>query len=357
MHIRAAFSTCWSKIRLYVMAMGLLLTAFILFFWNDLVVSVHSGELGVKYSRFFGGTDLQKSYTEGVYFMLPFDILYIYDIRIIEHSEEIQTLTETGLPVTVHVSCQYQLDPNRLPLLHQQVGPLYKQKVILPMMNTVVRQVIGTYSFDSLYSSARQELEDVMMVKAVSSLGRLPITIHNFIIKNIVLPEEVEKSIIDKMIAKQRYKRYEYLLQEAREEAKRKHIEALGIRNFQEIVNAGMTENFLRYQGIIATRELAESANAKIVVTGGKDGLPVILNTQDTPAPPAAQNPSAPESTPEKQKNTPPSAPQAILPQPPLPDEKTQKIGKDRLDSLIEAIDDVLTQSITPPLMKKFPNP
>lgn len=45
-----------------------------------------------------------------------------------------------------------------------------------------------------------------------------------------------------------------------------------------------MTESFLRYEGIQATAKLAASNNAKVVVVGsGKDGLPIILNTQDTP--------------------------------------------------------------------------
>ena len=37
---------------------------------------------------------------------------------------------------------------------------------------------------------------------------------------------------------------------------------------------------FLQYQGIEATRELAQSSNAKVVVIGGDNGLPVILGGQ-----------------------------------------------------------------------------
>ena len=39
-----------------------------------------------------------------------------------------------------------------------------------------------------------------------------------------------------------------------------------------------ITPDMLRWQGIVATRELATSNNAKTVVVGsGKDGLPLIL--------------------------------------------------------------------------------
>ena len=56
-----------------------------------------------------------------------------------------------------------------------------------------------------------------------------------------------------------------------------------------------MTQNFLRYQGIQATKDLASSPNAKVVVIGGKDGLPVILNA-DSPTGAAAPDASSDKS-------------------------------------------------------------
>ena len=45
----------------------------------------------------------------------------------------------------------------------------------------------------------------------------------------------------------------------------------------------GISETYLRWRGIEATLELAKSNNAKVVVIGsGKDGLPLILNTEDS---------------------------------------------------------------------------
>jgi prohibitin 1 len=50
------------------------------------------------------------------------------------------------------------------------------------------------------------------------------------------------------------------------------------IATFQRIVTEGISENLLRWKGIEATKELADSANAKVVIIGaGREGLPVIL--------------------------------------------------------------------------------
>ena len=62
-------------------------------------------------------------------------------------------------------------------------------------------------------------------------------------------------------------------------EAQRKRIEAEGIKDFQEIISSGINENYLRFKGIDATLKLAESENSKVIIVGGgKDGLPIILD-------------------------------------------------------------------------------
>lgn len=272
---------------------GLVAVVLLVFLWPRIVVSVHPGELGVLYSRFFGGTILDRTYQEGLHVIPPWNILFVYDVRIQEETQIVDVLTLDGLTVRVQASLRYQILRDRLPVLHQQIGPEYKRKIILPIMTSAVRQTIGSYRPDALYSTARQELQDKMLVDATEEMGRIPILIHGFVVKEIVLPELLRNSIVDKLVAEQQYLRYHYLLLEAKEEAKRKAIEGQGIRYYQALVNENMTENFLRYEGIQATAKLAASNNAKVVVVGsGKDGLPIILNTQDTPRLPDALNAS-----------------------------------------------------------------
>ena len=334
MKVRNFFQAFWRATRFYWLGAGICLTLFVLFFWKQMIVTVHSGELGVKYSRFWGGTDLEHVLGEGVHLIWPFDILYVYDMRIIEKNMSLIMMTNSGLPVELSVTCQYQVDPEHLPLLHQQVGPEYAEKIVYPMMTSVTRQVIGSYSEDDLYNEARQELEDVMMVKAVSAIGRLPITIHNFILENITLPNRLESAITEKVVARQTFERYHYLIQTEAEEAKRKHIEAVGIRNYQEIVNSGMTENYLRFEGIRATRSLAESSNAKLVVTGGKDGLPIIFNSQDPVPSSHAPQVAAPPAQ-RKVEATRPSAQPEQVPEP------------SRWDSLVKTLEKIMRTPIS----------
>lgn len=286
-----------NKYRTHCVVFGLTFMVILVFLWPQMVVSVRPGELAVLYARFSGGTQLDRTYQEGLHVISPWNILFIYDVRIQEETQDVDVLTVDGLTVKVEASLRYQLVPDRLPFLHQQIGPDYKRKVVLPIMTSAVRQTIGSYRPDDLYSTARQELQDKMLVDAMEEMGRIPILVQCFVVRKIVLPEVLSNSIVDKLVTEQHYLRYHYLLLEAREEAKRKAIEAQGIRYYQQLVNENMTDNYLRYEGIRATQNLAASNNAKIVVVGGgKDGLPIILNSQDMPKPVATGNATSEKS-------------------------------------------------------------
>ena len=289
---------------------GFVITLIILFLWPSIVISIKPGELGVLYARFRGGTQLQHTYEEGIHLIQPWNIMYIYDVRVQEETQNIDVLTVDGLTINVQISLRFKIISDRLPALHQEIGPRYRDKVLLPIMNSAVRQTIGSYRPDDLYSTARQELQDQMLVDAVEEMGRIPILIQGFVVKTITLPEVLRDSIERKLVAEQSYLRYKYILLEEQQEARRKIIEAEGIKAYQMLVNEHMTQDFLRYQGIQATKDLASSPNAKVVVIGGKDGLPVILNadSQSGAAPSdasadksAAQGAKPAQQTPAKQ--------------------------------------------------------
>ena len=72
----------------------------------------------------------------------------------------------------------------------------------------------------------------------------------------------------------------QFVLERTRQEAVRKHIEALGIADYQAIISKGLNDQVIEWRGIEATEKLAESPNSKVIIVGsGKNGLPVILNT------------------------------------------------------------------------------
>jgi regulator of protease activity HflC (stomatin/prohibitin superfamily) len=80
----------------------------------------------------------------------------------------------------------------------------------------------------------------------------------------------VKAAIEDKLQAQQQAEQMVYVLQKEKQEAERKKIEAEGIKAFQQTVTDGINEQLLRWKGIEATRELAESQNTKVIIIGGR---------------------------------------------------------------------------------------
>jgi regulator of protease activity HflC (stomatin/prohibitin superfamily) len=130
---------------------------------------------------------------------------------------------------------------------------------------------------------------------SVNSLNRPLLLLQDTLISRIVMPVRVRAAIEAKLEQNQRAQEYEYRLVTERAESERKVIEADGIRRFQQAVAESLTPGYLTLRGIEASEALARSNNAKVIVIGGSNGLPLILNTGEAAAMtgPVAAAPSA----------------------------------------------------------------
>jgi regulator of protease activity HflC (stomatin/prohibitin superfamily) len=71
----------------------------------------------------------------------------------------------------------------------------------------------------------------------------------------------------------------EFILQQERLEAQRKIIEAEGTRDAQKILSEGLTPAIIKIRSIEAFKELAKSANSKVIITDGK--TPYLISSEE----------------------------------------------------------------------------
>jgi prohibitin 2 len=111
--------------------------------------------------------------------------------------------------------------------------------------------------------------------------------LYDTLVLGLVLPPAVNAAINRKIEQYYLVQEYGFRVEREKKESERKQIEANGIRDFQQTVTQGISDSYVRWRGIEATLQLAQSPNTKIVIIGsGKDGLPVILGNVDTPMQP-----------------------------------------------------------------------
>jgi len=259
---------------------GLLLFLFFLvYFWPRIFITVYAGEAGILYKRFFVGTVVDRVYGEGFHVIFPWNIMTVYNVRyqIVPHRMEV--LTNKGLKIRVSLSIRYRPETEVLGVLHKVVGPDYLNKIVIPEVESTLRAVLGRFDAEEIYTTKKGVIHQVVN-EALEQVAQRFVRIDDVMIREVELPPRIKAAIEGKLEEQQLAEAYVFKLERERSEAERKRIEATGIRDYNATVEASLSEKVLKWKGVEATRELAQSPNAKVVVIGGgKDGLPVILDT------------------------------------------------------------------------------
>lgn len=261
----------------YITIIVLLLSFGVVLLWHKIFITVQAGESGVLFKR-WTGTEINHIYKEGFYVMPPWHIMNIYNMRIQEQKHEFNVLSKQGLTIAIKISIRFRPDYNMIGLLHQQIGPNYVEAVVIPQVESIIRKYFGQFTDEELYTSKKAILQQIFN-DAKDQLDSKYIILDDLIIRNIQFPEMVQQAIQRKIDQFHQFKEYEYRIQKEELEAKRKKIEAEGIKVYKDIISEKITKEYLQWKGIEATVQLSTSDNSKIIVIGsGEGGLPIILN-------------------------------------------------------------------------------
>ena len=273
-------------------------------------VTVPSGHVGVLWKRFGGGTvlDPRQLRDEGLHLILPWNVLFIYDLRLQSITDTYNAISSDGVSLTATMNVRFRLQRDAVPVLHQAIGPNYIDVLAKPGLGSLTREVIAQYTAEQVYSTARQEIQDKIRSLVESRLSekmmeregedqyrsslRDTFVLYDTLVYGIELPALVVNAINRKTEQYYIAEEYKFRVEREKRESERKKIEAEGIHEFQQIVSQGISDSYLAWRGIEATLQLAQSTNSKVVIIGNpKEGLPVILGNLDTP-PPSSSTPS-----------------------------------------------------------------
>jgi regulator of protease activity HflC (stomatin/prohibitin superfamily) len=297
-----------------------------------MVINVESGQVGVLWKRFDCGTvmDPRRLKDEGLHIILPWDEVFTYNLRLQSTTETYNAISSDGVTLSATINIRFMLDHDSVPLVHEAFGQNYIDTAVKPEIGSRTREVIGRHTAEDVYTKRNlieTEIKSATEARMAAMLagmggaeerpprqpaeqgsGRCPSKVtetnrHNLaksvnlsstLVLGIELPSAVVAAINRKIEQLYVSQEYIYRVERERRESERKQIEAIGIRDFQRTVTQGISDSYLRWRGIEATLQLAQSSNTKIVIVGsGRDGLPIILgNVQPSPKPSSAENPS-----------------------------------------------------------------
>lgn len=294
--VRAGYSALVGWVDHHLLSLGLAGLLFLLLvaaLSPRIFITIDAGHEGALFKRFQGGTDVEQAYDEGFHIIWPWNTMYIYDVRFQNQSSKFDAHTVDGLNLRADVAFRYRVTRRNVPLLHKYIGQEYVDKLILPSLGARVREEVSRHTPEEVYSNKRIEIQQrirdgmrkefEMDPEADTLLQRVEfVELDEIFLRDVELPESLQKSMVQKNEQLQMALEYDYRLEREKKEAERKRIEAEGIRQFADTVKDGITNQYLIWKGIDATLQLAQSANAKVIVVGaGKTGLPFLLGNLD----------------------------------------------------------------------------
>ena len=239
--------------------------------------TVRQDEVGVKRTL---GRIGQQPIAPGPQFIAPgFQSVIRVPVRTINREVRLDLPTKEGLNVAAEVSILYRLAPKAAPRILETAGLAYEDVIVLPVFRSAAADVSARFMAKDLHSGERTVIEKQIREMMMTSLATRGIVVESILLKAIRLPAGLADAVEQKLEAEQRAEQMRFVLERERQEAERKRVEAAGIRDAQQIIGEGLTPLVISFQSIQAFRELASSANAKVILTDGR--TPFFVNPSD----------------------------------------------------------------------------
>ena len=171
----------------------------------------------------------------------------------------------------------YRVLGSQAPNIIRETGLDFRDKIVRPVTRTRIRDNAVYFTAIDLYSTKRDQFQTRIFTTIDADFKKRGLVLEQLLVRNITLPANVKTSIEEKIKAEQDAQKMEFVLQKEKQEAERKRVEAQGIADYQRIINTGLTDNQLQYEQIKALKEIATSANAKVVIMGNSK-TPIIID-------------------------------------------------------------------------------
>ena len=232
------------------------------------IVVIDQTEVGVV--KIFGVVQ-PEPLQPGLHFVKPF-ITEVVRMPTYEKTLElvgekhIKALTSEGLPVYFDMAVQYKIDPNKAPEVYSKL-----KNYEVWMENRVrahARDIVAQYRAEDLYTQKRELIQSEFEKRLDEEFRPYGIIVTAVLIRNIDLPESVEKAIQAKIQAKQEAERMQYIVQKEKLEAERKKVEAEGIAEANRIIGESLRKNpeYIQWYYLQVLKSFAESHNNAIII-------------------------------------------------------------------------------------------
>jgi prohibitin 1 len=190
--------------------------------------TIEPGEEGFMFRPWSSGVDTSMTYKEGTQVVAMWNDMIIYNVLQQSSDYNSSVMEKNGMEIGVDITINFNPMRGKTHSLHLKHGIDYKKSYIDPQVRGAIKDVIGRYTYEEIYSTKReileQELDDILSEEFNNNF----ITYNFCEIADVDLPNDVKKAITAKEEQKQKNQRAKELEQEQEFIANAKIKEAEG---------------------------------------------------------------------------------------------------------------------------------
>jgi regulator of protease activity HflC (stomatin/prohibitin superfamily) len=258
--------------------LGVILLFVIMGISSSLFFTLNPTQRAVIFYKFGEGLDKDHVVQPGVHMKAPWNEVFTYDVQETSRDENMDVLDKSGLSIHVDITVRFKPISEKIGYIYEKFNVGYIDVLVIPEVRSAVRQVMGRFTAEEIYSTKRAEVEATIKSESEKILHANNVDMVALLIRSIQLPEQIRVAIESKLQQQQEALAYQFRLDKEKSEAERKRIAAEGESRANNIINNSLTNALLKMRGIEATLELSRSPNAKVIVIGsGEGGMPLIL--------------------------------------------------------------------------------
>jgi regulator of protease activity HflC (stomatin/prohibitin superfamily) len=208
------------------------------------------GEVGIV--KHFGAIDPDHPdvFDPGIHTKIPFrDEVVIFDTRIQKEQVQASAASKDGVTITSTIAINFHIDASKAPLILQNIGPNYKDRIIDQQIQQAFKDVTAQYAGLELIQK-REEVANKAKDTLKAKLVPYYIIVDEFTIPNYEFPKEFNDAILATQVANQQNLQAKQLQEKARTEADTALIVAQGLANAQKAQATTLTPEYLQLQAI-----------------------------------------------------------------------------------------------------------
>jgi regulator of protease activity HflC (stomatin/prohibitin superfamily) len=212
-------------------------------------VMVGPGERGIKIKL---GEVQPEVYGEGLHTIFPFiQTFKTMDIKTQKCTVKTSVYTKDIQQAGISYAIIYNVQPNNVNRLFQEVGLDYANKIIVPVVEGTIKDIIGKWNAQDLIANREKSTEEIL-IKLQMQLSGKYVDVTDFQRTDIKYSNSFEKAIEEKVTAEQEALKAKNKTVQIEEEAKQKVIAAEAEAKSMEIRAQALSQNksLVQYEAV-----------------------------------------------------------------------------------------------------------